>query len=318
MFTPQNAEVYGAWLGARYHNVGVIWVLGGDRRVETDRHKEIIRATARGLRQGDNGNPLIVLHPPGGAASASWFHDEAWLDFNLRQNGHVAEFNGRYDQTRADYDRTPVKPVLDAESIYGDQPDSFDAKTFGHSLGADVRRPLYWDLFGGACGHTYGHHAVRQLWTPEHKSVNDPLQPWCEAIVQPGAAQMQHARALLESHPFLTRVPAPDMLVASAFRPRSPVRAAIFPRGPGNLRDGVCARRQALHREDGKISGTQMNAWWFNPRDGTALGTFDNRGERTFTPPKPGELLAGCSCWTTRPNNSRRLAADCNPPRTAC
>jgi hypothetical protein len=34
-------------------------------------------------------------------------HDEPWLDFNMRQNGHVAEFTGRYDQTRQDYDRTP-------------------------------------------------------------------------------------------------------------------------------------------------------------------------------------------------------------------
>ena len=38
--------------------------------------------------------------------------------------------------------------------------------------------------------------------------------PWHEAIDQPGAAQMQHARALLESRPFLTRIPDPDVIVA--------------------------------------------------------------------------------------------------------
>ena len=84
----------------------------------------------------------------------------------MRQNGHVAEFTGRYDQTRADYDRTAVKPVLDGEPIYEDHPVSFDAKSSGTRSPADVRRPLYWNLFTGAFGHTYGHHSVWQMWTP--------------------------------------------------------------------------------------------------------------------------------------------------------
>ena len=72
----------------------------------------------------------------------------------------MAEFTGRYDQTRVEYNRMPPKPVLDGEPIYEDHPVSFDAKKLGHSIAADVRRPLYWDLFSGACGHTYGHHSV--------------------------------------------------------------------------------------------------------------------------------------------------------------
>ena len=81
----------------------------------------------------------------------------------MRQNGHGAEFTGRYRQTRADYDRKPAKPVLDGEPIYEDHPISFNAKKLGHPIAADVRRPLYWDLFSGACGHTYGHHSVWQI-----------------------------------------------------------------------------------------------------------------------------------------------------------
>ena len=46
----------------------------------------------------------------------------------MRQNGHGAEYTGRYDQTRADYDRTPVKPVLDGEPIYEDHPVAFKPK----------------------------------------------------------------------------------------------------------------------------------------------------------------------------------------------
>ncbi len=73
---------------------------------------------APGLHQGDGGVHLHTFHPPGGAGSAQRFHVAEWLDFNLRQNGHVAEFTGLYDQTKADYDRASVMPVRDGEPIY--------------------------------------------------------------------------------------------------------------------------------------------------------------------------------------------------------
>ena len=99
IFTPANAEAYGEWLGRRYKDAGLIWILGGDRPVETAAHQETIRAMARGLRRGDQGTHLITFHPSGGSGSAEAFHAEPWLDFNMRQNGHGAEFTGRYDKT---------------------------------------------------------------------------------------------------------------------------------------------------------------------------------------------------------------------------
>ena len=176
IFTPENAAAYGEWLGQALQGRGrSIWILGGDRPVENDDAQA--RSSARwraGLRKGDGGAHLITFHPPGGQGSSTWFHDDDWLDFNMRQNGHVAEFTGRYDQTRADYDRTPIKPVLDGEPIYEDHPVSFKAKKLGHSIAADVRRPLYWDLFTGAFGHTYGHHSVWQMWAPGTRADQQP------------------------------------------------------------------------------------------------------------------------------------------------
>lgn len=119
LFTPQNAEAYGQWLGRRYQDKTVIWILGGDRPIGNPQEKDLIRAMARGLRRGDDGAHLITFHPPGGNGSSTWLHDEPWLDLNMRQNGHVKEYTGRYDQTRADYDRTPLKPVLDGEPQIG-------------------------------------------------------------------------------------------------------------------------------------------------------------------------------------------------------
>jgi len=297
IFTTANAGSYGEWLGRRYRDHGVIWILGGDRPVETEAHKEILRAMARGLRRGDGGAHLVTFHSTGGNGSSTPFHGEDWLDFNMRQNGHVAEFTGRYDQTRADYDRTPPKPVVDGEPIYEDHPVSFKAPELGHSIAADVRRPLYWDLFSGACGHTYGHHSVWQMWSPGRSPINNPLMPWSEAIDQPGAAQMQHGRRLLESRPFLSRVPDDTVVVTD----RVPTSV------PGAGRYRYVATRDAEGRyamvyapigrpfrvRMSAIAGPRVRAWWFNPRDGkaTLVGEVANEGERSFTPPDPGEPL---------------------------
>ena len=297
IFTPTSAARYGEWLGRRYKNAGVIWILGGDRAIEHDGHGDVIRGMARGLRAGDGGAHLMTFHPPGGQTSSTWFHDEPWLAFNMRQNGHGTEFTDRYERTRADYDRTPIKPVLDGEPIYEDHPVSFDAKRFGHSISADVRRPLYWDLFSGAFGHTYGHHSVWQFLAPGRTPVNNPLLEWTRAIEQPGAQQMRHGRALIESRPFLTRIPADDVIVAGTVPTSMP--------GAGRYRfiatrdtDGTYAMvyapvgRRFTVRMD-VIKGAKVKAWWFDPRTGRAMdaGTFTNAGEREFAPPDPGELL---------------------------
>jgi hypothetical protein len=298
LFNAANAAVYGEWLGRRYKDAGLIWILGGDRGVDNDEQKEILRAMARGLRRGDGGAHLITFHPPGGNGSSTWFQDEEWLDFNMRQNGHVAEFTGRYDKTRQDYDRTPVKPVLDGEPIYEDHPVSFKAAELGHSIASDVRRPLYWDVFGGAFGHTYGHHSVWQMFDPKRgKPINNPLMSWSEAINQPGAAQMQHGRALIESRPFLTRIPDDSVVVRDRV-PTSVPGAGRYHFAATRDQSGSYAmvyvpvgRKFAVHMD--KISGPLVKAWWFNPRDGSAkeAGSFENKDVREFTPPNLGEML---------------------------
>jgi hypothetical protein len=297
IFTPENAEVYGEWLGHRYRDANVIWILGGDRPIENDAHKAITRAMARGIRKGDGGRHRMTWHPTGGRGSAEWFHSDDWLDFNMRQNGHVTEFTDRYDKPRADYDRTPVKPVLDGEPIYEDHPVSFNPNKLGHSTSADVRRPLYWDLFSGAFGHTYGHHSVWQMWQPGRNPVNFPLMPWHKAIDQPGAAQMQHARHLLESRPFLSRIPD-DSVIVTGDVPTAVPGAGRYRFVATRDREGSYAMvyapvgRKFSVRMD-VIQGPKVKAWWFNPRDGSAsvIGEFSNEGVRQFTPPTPGENL---------------------------
>lgn len=299
LFDKEKAFIYGRFLGERYKDKHVIWILGGDRNIDNDRQREVIWAMANGIKEGDLGTHLITYHPGGGKGSSQWFHHETWLDFNMRQNGHSADYTNVYSKTRDDYGKHPVKPVIDGEPLYEDHPLSFNAARLGHSVAADVRRPLYWNLFNGAFGHTYGHHSVWQMYDPEKTSLpkNNPLMSWQKAIHQPGAAQMIYGRLLMESRPFLTRIPDSDIVVTD--------KVATSVPGEGRYRF-VATRDEAgtyamIYVPVGRkfivrtefIKGKKIKAWWYNPRNGkaTAIGTFDNnQKERAFISPEPGEL----------------------------
>ena len=130
----------------------------------------------------------MSFHPRGGATSSTWFHNDPWLDFNMQQDGHNPPATAKsWEKIAADYNRTPVKPVLDGEPLYEDHPLAFRGKELGYSLDAHVRQFAYADTFAGACGHTYGNHAVWQMYAPNHKPINGPLMYWYEAIHRPGA-----------------------------------------------------------------------------------------------------------------------------------
>jgi hypothetical protein len=187
--------------------------------------------------------------------------------------------------------------VLDGEPIYEDHPISFEAKKLGHSIASDVRRPLYWDLFNGAFGHTYGHHSVWQMWGPGRTPVNNPLLPWSEAIEQPGAAQMQHGRALIESRPFLTRIPDPDLIVTGSV-PTSVPGAGRYHFAATRDSEGTFAMVYApigrpFKSAHGPSQGDRSEGLVVRSSHGPGQG--DRRdarsGEREFVPPDPGETL---------------------------
>jgi Protein of unknown function (DUF4038)/Putative collagen-binding domain of a collagenase len=284
-----NAQSYGEFLGKRFGKKGVIWILGGDR--SADQTAAIWRAMARGIAIGVNGKEdytgvTMGFHPSGGGTSSRWFHDDPWLTVNMQQTGHgLAETVKCWERIAADYNRTPVKPVMDAEPLYEDHPLAFRAKENGYSFDAHVRQRAWWDVFAGAFGHTYGNHSVWQMYTPQRKPINGPLFYWTEAIHRPGAAQMQYVRALVESRPFLSRVPDQSLIV----NPLEGADHIAATRGDGYL-FVYSAQGRPFTVNLGKISGVRVKAWWFNPRNGAAreFDSFDNRGTHDFEPPSQG------------------------------
>jgi hypothetical protein len=286
VFTPENARVYGEFLGRRYREKPVLWILGGDRPVETDGHRAILRAMAEGLKRGDGGRHLMTFHPNGGHTSAEWLHDEPWLDFNMLQSGH--DYNrDNHARIARDYARVPVKPCLDGEPGYEDHPAAFK-KENGYLSDYDVRKSAYWALFAGAHGHTYGCHSVWQMWESGREAKTFARTPWKEALALPGAGQMRHARRLLESRPFLSRVPDQSLLLSDAGTGGEHVRAA---RDDGGAYAFVYLPTGRPVRLDlTRLRGEQLAAHWYDPRTGAAAsaGSFARRGEREFVPPEPG------------------------------
>lgn len=288
LLKPENAEPYGIWLGKRYAKKNIIWVLGGDR--DFSGQEETLRKLAKGITIGvagkeDYSQTLMTLHPCGSCSSSRWFHNDAWLDFDMQQNGHNPNVPvwTRLENDRA---RAPAKPVMDGEPLYEDHPVAFNAAENGYSVDADVRKFAYWDLLSGAFGHTYGHHAVWQMYAPGRDPINGPTMYWYEALNRPGAAQMQYARALLESRPQLVRMPDPSMV---NLQPRFDPSYIAAARGD-DYAMFYSAEGRKINVMLGKITGENIKAWWFNPRTGSAMeiGTFENKGMHSWECPSKG------------------------------
>lgn len=290
VFTPENARTYGEWLGRRYRDKSIIWILGGDRNPETDRHKAIVRSLAEGLRKGDGGRHLITYHPQGASTSAAFFHTEPWLDFNMWQTGHDIDLPVA-DRIGKTYARSPVKPVMDGEPLYEDHPIGFKAKERGYSNAADIRKAAYWGVFAGGCGYTYGNHAMWQFFDKGRGPVNGPLKTWHEAIHAPGAGQVRHLRALIESRPVLTRVPDQSVLASDPSAGSKRVQATRDARGRYAFVYAPTGRPFAVHMD--KLTGGTVKGWWYSPRTGEAkpAGEWPNTGVRKFTPPDEGENI---------------------------
>ncbi|MBI4664580.1 MAG: glycoside hydrolase family 140 protein [Verrucomicrobia bacterium] len=287
IFTPANAEAYGRFLGRRYKDKPIIWILGGDRNPENDGHFAIIRALAKGLKQGDGGRHLVTYHPQGSGNSSKWFHGDAWLDFNMFQSGHASANIPNYRFTSTNYNLTPIKPTLDGEPRYEDHPINWKPAN-GWFDDWDTRQALYWSVLSGACGHTYGNHNIWQFWQPDRKPISSARTEWRKAIDQPGAFQMGYARKLLESRPYQKLVPDQSLLTGEPGEGAEYLCAASASDGSFGLVYTPMGKSFSL--KVGKFVGSRIKAQWFDPRDGSLklIGEFPTLGAQQFTPPSQG------------------------------
>ncbi|MBS1564915.1 MAG: glycoside hydrolase family 140 protein, partial [Bacteroidetes bacterium] len=297
--TEAQALAYGTFLANRYKSKpNIIWMNGGD--IKGGDALAFWNKLGATLHSADPSH-IITFHPRGRTSSSAWFQDQPWLYFNSVQSGHrryeqdtskgdwnYGEDNWKYIE--ADYKRTPVRPVLDAEPSYEGIPQGLHDTTQPRWKDSDVRRYGYWSVFAGAAGYTYGDNSVMQMLRPSDKNrAYGATAFWYDAINDPGASQMQYLKQLMLSRPYFERVPDQQLIAAQ----------------PGVKYDRLIATRgnhyafiytytgKKFKVTMGRIAGTKVKAGWYDPRTGatTAIGGFVNKGVLEFDP--PGEPADG-------------------------
>ncbi len=284
-----SAAIYGEFLGARYRErSNLIWILGGDRPAPTSGEQDVWRAMAKGIAIGVSGSEdydrvLMTYHTYGPDHASKYFHADRWLDFTSIQSSHGdAVLN--WKMIEQDYARQPAKPVIDLETTY---PDLVILKGMKEGNDDHARRSAYWAVFAGACGHTYGHNSIWQMYEPGRKPILNARKSWRQALAAPSSTQMGYLRKLMESRTIFDRVPDQSLLESD----------------PGEGIDRIEATRGAdyafIYTPEGrnfaiatdKLAGRRSRVRWFDPRTGewTEGQTITNDGRREFDPPgEPG------------------------------
>jgi hypothetical protein len=313
IFDAASARDYARFVGRRYGTRPVIFVLGGDRNVETDEDLAITRAFAAGLEETAP-QVLVTYHPRGPGRSSDVLHREPWLDFDMIQSSHT----GREVDTavNVEHDRAlaPPKPTLDGEPRYEALIVDF------YNVGAhparrfddvDVRTTAWRALLAGAAGHTYGNNNVWQMWAPGREPQLGADTPWLEALDHPGAFQMGHLRRLLESRPWQKLEPAQDLVVGPSAPGPDLVRAALASDRSFALVHSN--RGEAVAVDQGRLGARDVTAWWFDPRYGRAypIHTGVGTGIQVYTPPSSGR---GCDWVLVLDDAARGFAAPGSRP----
>ncbi|WP_276501024.1 glycoside hydrolase family 140 protein [Terrimonas pollutisoli] len=295
----QQGVAYATFLANRYKNKSnIIWLNGGD--VKGTDGMEVWEMIGTTLKKHDTKH-LVTYHPRGRTSSSDWFHNEAWLDFNMFQSGHkdyaqdtISAETNHYGEDNwkfinVDYDLKPTKPTLDGEPSYENIPHGLHDSLQPRWHDADVRRYAYWSVFAGGAGFTYGENATMQFnsmgdWTANYGVTMN----WRQAVLSPGATQMIYLKKLMVSKPYFDRVPAQDAVVDSGER----YDRVAATRGNGYALFYVYNGRN-FKVDIAKLKFAPTKANWYSPKTGKeqVVAGYKNKAIASFDP--PGEQQDG-------------------------
>ena len=199
-------------------------------------------------------------------------------------------------QTRADYDRSPAKPVLDGEPLYEDHPVSFNAK---QARPLDRRRRPPAALLGPVQRRVRAHlrppFGLADVAAGPHAD-----QRSADALVRGARSARRGADAARPPAARIAAVPdAHPRRFGHRDRPRGDVRPGRGPlplrgdaRPGGNLRDGLCAGRPAVLRcgwTSSRGRRSRPGGTTREPAEPPRSASSPPTGHARFAPPAAGE-----------------------------
>jgi len=265
---PEKCLDYGRYLGKRYKDFdNIIWLMGGDRHPGPA--LEDVDMVALGIKEYDQRHAFSAHCDPEHSAVDD-FSGGRWLDFNTTYTYELV-----HAKLLQDYKRTPAMPFILIESSYEGEHNASDVQ---------IRRQAYWAVLCGGFGHVLGN---RPIW------LFDP--GWQKAMDLPGSVSMQFWGELFHSRSWYDLIPDQKHEVVTSglgeFRGLDYLAAART--SDGSTVIAYMPTSRTIHVDMSKVSGNQVKAWWFDPRNGraAAAGMFPSSGTHEFTPPGEGDWV---------------------------
>ena len=295
----ENVVEYVEFLSKTFQQDNIIWVVGGD--IRGDFNYNLFNTFGSTLKEL-NPDKLVTFHPFGRTGSYLWFNDCDWLDFNMFQSGHR-----RYDQLNIDgrdewdpetfgesnykyviknFMYENKKPCLDAEPSYEGVVQGLHNINEPYWEACHIRRYAYFNLFEGACGHTYGNNAIIQFYTGG-KGNYGVREMWYDALHSPGGAQLQYLKNLMESFDFINGKASQELIIDNYDKTR---RIACF--SGENYILCYTYNGDSIKLNLINYKNKRMNAYWMNPENNSRsyINTYFGIDVLELKPVKKREL----------------------------
>jgi hypothetical protein len=288
MNSEEDARWYGEWVGNRYKdfpNLMYVWVDDTNPCGVKDPNQDCpmkrkIAAMAAGVKAADP-NHMHTIHPsPENSAIEHFSTTKPYhgftIDFNITYTYKPVQ-----DKVLEDYNRTPPVPFFLFETHY--------ERDFGNAAPIQVRRQAYVAILCGSPGHHYGNNPI---WHMNGKP-DDISTSWKEHLNDEARADLTHIRALFESRDWTSLVPDQAHKVVTDGYGSGDDYVAAARTGDGATVIAYFPSQKKITVDISAISGTEANAFWYNPRDGSSqqLGSYPTTGSRQFTPPTDDDWI---------------------------
>jgi hypothetical protein len=278
IFDTDSAYAYGKWLGERYSEYeNIIWVMGGDRSLNTQENKDALNSMVKGMKEKDK-NHLFTFHPCGGRNSYDDTGNLDWIDFHMYQTGHSSSSSSAWKKIRKLYNEPTGKPILDGEPCYEDIAAMLRRESGYYFNAADVRLSAWQHVLEGCCGHTYGNGCV---WGMTRGKGHISDYRWEDVLFHEGAMTMKYVKDILLSRDYFSRIPCPELIVSEETMNNHYAASCgkdyIIVYTPYGLPISV---------KLGTLQGKYARSSWYNPRTGemSIIGVTLNKEVNTFAP----------------------------------